>query len=438
MPIRPMLSRAVNLLPVLGLYGAGIGVRGLEVLGKLGLYMLTAHALGAHDAGLFFLCLTWAGLASTIARMGLDRALTRHVAAELAVGNGRAARADLVSGLTWTMLAGLLAGALTHVLADPAARYLFAEPSLAAPLALAAFAIPPLTLCVVTGSVLAGLKKGVLAQLVQNALWPLLTLLALATVAGRLDSLLTAMIVAMLIAGLCGLVPIVRWFRAADDIAAANSRTDTAPAAAALPGLWRTALPLSVVEIIQVSLISLPMLALGAFASAADVGAFSVAHRISMLVLVVVVSVGAIAAPSLAATHRRGEIAELARLNRQMRLLVALFGLPGIAVMALFPAELLNLVGPGFDSASGALLIMAAGQLVLCLLPCQDVVLAMTGHGAYLRTLNIIQFVTCIVLGAALLPLFGAAGAALVAAIAVALGAIGSTLMLRRLMPGAF
>ncbi len=443
MPIRPLAARITKLLPVLVRYGAGIGVRGLEVVGKLGLYMLAARSLGAHDAGMFFLCLTWAGLAASIARMGLDRALTRHVAAELAVGAGRAARADVISGMIWSMLASLVAGALTYAVAQPAALYLFAEPALAGPFALAAFAIPPLALSVMVGSVLAGLQQGVLAQFVQNALWPLLTLVALVAFATKLDELLLAMIASMTIAGLAGLAPIVRWFLRAGDATASVAVEGEGMgagmgAAAALPGLWRTALPLSVVEIIQVSLVSLPMLALGVFATPAEVGAFSIAHRISMLILVVIMSIGAIAAPSFAACHRRGEIDELRRINRQTRLVVLLFGLPGIAVMALFPATLLNLIGPGFDIARTALIIMAMGQLVSCLLPCQDIVLAMTGHGAYLRTLNLIQFITCVVLGALLLPAFGASGAALVAAIGVAQGAIGTTLMLRRVMPGAF
>lgn len=439
MPIRSLAARVTKLLPVLVRYGTGIGVRGLEVVGKLGLYMLAARSLGAHDAGMFFLCLTWAGLAASIARMGLDRALTRHVAAELAVGAGRAARADVMSGMIWAMLASLVAGALTYAVAQLAAHYLFGEPSLAEPFALGAFAIPPLALSVMVGSVLAGLQRGVLAQLIQNALWPLLTLLALVTFATGLDDLLLAMIASMTIAGVAGLVPIVRWFRRADvaPVSVAVEGEGVGPAAA-LPGLWRTALPLSVVEIIQVSLVSLPMLALGVFASPAEVGAFSIAHRISMLILVVVMSIGAIAAPSFAACHRRGEMEELRRINRQTRLVVLLFGLPGIAAMALFPGTLLNLIGPGFDIARTALIIMAMGQLVSCLLPCQDIVLAMTGHGAYLRTINLIQFITCIVLGAVLLPAFGASGAALVAAIGVAQGAIGTTLMLRRVMPGAF
>lgn len=424
-----------TLLQSLILYGTGMAVRGLEVFGKFGLYMLAARTLGIQESGLFFLCLTWVGLASTVARMGLERALTRHIAAELAVGNVAMARADLIQGLLWTMASACLLGLLTYGFADSVADYLFSEPALAWPLKLSALAIPAMTLAVVAGGALSGLHRGVMTQLVQNALWPVLTLLALVTTVNTLDNLIIAMIAAMLVSGLLGAAAIMRSFPSST---AATAQPLEKTEEERLPYLWKTAAPLAVVEIIQVSIGSLPMLALGIFASPTAVGAFSIANRISMLIWVVILSVGAIAAPSFAACHRKGEIAALRAINRQTRFVIMLFGLPAIAIMMLFPSTLLGLVGSGFDIASTALVIMAAGQLVNCLLPCQDIVLAMTGHGATLRVLNLAQFATCVILGSILLPQFGAEGAALVTAICIAQGAIGTTLMLRRLMPGAF
>ena len=44
-----------------GSYLAGLSVRALEVVGKLALYMLAARALGAAEAGLFFICINAPG-----------------------------------------------------------------------------------------------------------------------------------------------------------------------------------------------------------------------------------------------------------------------------------------------------------------------------------------------------------------------------------------
>ena len=156
------------------------------------------------------------------------------------------------------------------------------------------------------------------------------------------------------------------------------------------------------------------------------------------LVWVVIISIGTVAAARFAEHHRRGELPELQRVNRAVRLAVSASGVPLIAAMMLFPGPILHLIGPGFEIAATALVIMAVGQLVNCLLPCQDIVLAMTGHGYWLQRLNLLQFATCLVLASVLIPAYGMLGAALVTAATIIQGAVGTTLVLRRVLPGAF
>lgn len=415
-------------------YAGGLAVRGLEVAGKLGLYMLAAAVLGTHEAGLFFLCITWVGLAATAARLGLERAVTRHVAAEIAVGRGRAARSALLSGFAWTSVGAAVAALATLAAAQPAADHLFHEPDLAHPLAASALLLLPQTWVIVTGYALAGLKRGVAAQLVQNASWPVLTLLALVAGVDRLDHLLLAMAGAMLLSTLAGIGFIAARRHLFRDVPEAGRGVDGEQ----LPSLWHTALPLGVVEVTQVSISSMPVLVLGAFADPASVGAFSIAHRISMLVWVVIISIGTVAAPHFAEHHRRGEVAELRAANRRVRVATALAGTPVILAMVAAPATLLHLIGPGFEVGATALVILAMGQLVNCLLPSQDVVLAMTGHGRELRRLNLLQLAGCCVLSATLIPAFGLVGAALVGAVIIMQGAIGTSWAVRRLLPAAF
>lgn len=412
-----------------GRYAVGLGLRGVEVVGKLGLYILAARALGAHDAGLFFLCLTWIGLASTMARLGLERAITRHIAAELAIGQGRAAGRDLRTGLIGTGLAATLASVVAFALAGPASHLLFGAPDLETPLRLSALALVPQTLTITIGSALAGLKRGIAAQFVQNALWPVLMLAALAAGVSSLDSLILAMAGTLTLSVAVGMALLARDRRRFTDHPVPADAAPSDWRAEALPSLWHTALPLFVVELVQVSLASLPVLALGVFVDAASVGAFSVANRISMLVWVVVISIGTFAAPNYAELHRRGETSRLLAMNRGIMLTVAALGLPLVSVMMIVPELLLDLVGQGFGSAATALRILAVGQMIHCLLACQDILLAMTGHGGTLRRLNLLQLAVCIVLGAVLIPVFGMTGAAAVTALTVAQGAIGTTLV---------
>ncbi|MFG1426286.1 lipopolysaccharide biosynthesis protein [Roseixanthobacter glucoisosaccharinicivorans] len=429
-PLRSLLTP--QLISTYSAYAAALVVRGMELVGKLGLYMIAARILGAHEAGLFFLCITWIGLISTVARAGFEKAIIRHMAAELALGKEAQARLALFTGVGWATLGGALATALTVLFAHPLSTHVFGEPDLGLPLAVSAAVILPQTLCIVIGHALSGLNRGVAAQFIQNGLWPVLTLAAVAAGITSLNGMLLALGAANLAATLVGLYLILR------HKGPLHTPSPDDPPEEVLPALWRTAFPLGVVEVVQVSLNSIPVLVLGVFASASDVGAFSVANRISMLIWVVIISIGTIAAPSFAALHRRGEWDALRTLNRRVRAVVALCGIPVIAAMMIFPAQVLHLIGPGFESASTALVIMGVGQLVNCLLPCQDIVLAMTGHGGVLRWLNTAQLATCCLLGAVLIPLFGMTGAAVLTAIFIAQGAIGTTLVLRRLLPRAF
>ena len=150
--MRVGLHTARSVSAQFGSYLAGLGVRALEVVGKLALYMLAARALGAAEAGLFFICITWSGLASAAARMGFERAMTRHIAAELAIGAPALARAALLLGIFATLLGGAVAAIATFALASPAALYVFRQPELAAPLALSAAAVLPHRHCPCSGA----------------------------------------------------------------------------------------------------------------------------------------------------------------------------------------------------------------------------------------------------------------------------------------------
>jgi hypothetical protein len=50
----------------------------------------------------------------------------------------------------------------------------------------------------------------------------------------------------------------------------------------------------------------------------------------------------------------------------------------------------------------------------------------------------LLQFATCLVLASVLIPAYGMLGAALVTAATIIQGAVGTTLVLRRVLPGAF
>jgi O-antigen/teichoic acid export membrane protein len=412
-------------------YGGGLMARGLEVVGKFGLYALVAKKLGGYDSGLFFLCLTWANLTSTIARLGLERATIRHIASEIAVGQGLAARRVAVNSLLIVSATSLALGLLTVLAAPIAAPVLFHNSALRWPLMLAGAIIPAQTICWATSYILIGLKRTMSAQLILSALPPCLSLLALLAGLNDANLLLVTYALSYVACGAIGVAMIgLDWRSKLRD----RPTPPDCGALEALPPLWKEARPFFVVEMTQTIVLNLPTLVLGHFAPLLAVGEFNIASRLSNLVNTVILSISLITAPNFAEHHRLGQSDALWKTDRNARRLILALTLPIVAAMLIFPSPLLRLLGSEFGAAWPVLIVLAFGQLVNCLLPFQDTLLAMTGHGRILWRLNIAQLCFGVIAGLLLIPPFGAIGAAITTALTLSVYLIGCQYAARRLV----
>jgi O-antigen/teichoic acid export membrane protein len=404
-----------------------LGSRGLEAAAKFALYALAARALGGHDAGRFFLALGVIQIVSTVARLGLEKPVTRHVAAELAVGDVAAARrASMTAGgsiLAASVLAGLVLAGAGPVIAD----HWTGQADMAPALMLAALIIPVQNLAFAVAYVLIGLERGAAGQMVMNALPPVLSLIALCLGADSLDGLLIAYagsFGACALLGL-GLVVTTRW----------SQRHPQVSPSGALGGLWRGARRLMVVDVCQAALITIPVLILGAFAAPDAVSTFSLCNRLAMLVTIVVLSLGAMSAPRFARHHRLGDWTALRAAAIENRRATVALCLPLIAALAFGSGPLLDLLSVPAAQGVPVLLILLTGQLAYSLLPSRDLLLAMAGEERVLRRLSLWQLVFCVALCLALTPPFGAVGAALASASIWIGGALAVAVAARRRLP---
>jgi|GEM_PF-5021088 len=382
-----------------------LGARGLEAAAKFCLYALAARELGGHDAGRFFLALGVIQIVSTVARLGMEKPVTRHVAAELAVGDVGAARKAAVTAGGAILIASSAAGLLLAVAAPVMARHWTGQADMALPLMLAALIVPIQNLAFAVAYILIGLERGAAGQMVMNALPPVLSLAALCLGADSLGGLLIAYAGSFGICALlgAGLVVTTRWSRR-------HPHTDPT---VALPGLWRGARRLMVVDVSQAALITIPVLVLGAFAASEAVSVFSLCNRLAMLVTIVVLSLGAMSAPHFARHHRLADWEALRAAAVDNRRVTVALCLPLIVALGLGAGPLLGLLNVPADQGTPVLLILLAGQLAYCLFPSRDLLLAMAGEERILRRISLIQLVFCLALCVALTPPFGAVGAAL-------------------------
>ena len=429
------MQRLLSLIsgPLLAHSLAGLLIRGAEVGGKFLLYVAVAHRLGAAPAGLFFVAMNWVTFASGLGRLGLERSLMRHMPPELASGRPRSA----LRQLRWTAVrvgaGSLVVGGLTAVLAHPAANHLLGAPAYGMPLMLSALVLIPDALAITAGNALIALKRPMAAQLVQNALWPGMAFVCVVAGLSTVSQVLLATAACRAVTLAIALALLWQGRRAFSSTGVARE-----DGAVTLVEFWRSAGPLFVVELVQGALTSLPTLVLGAFASAALVGGFSAATRLSMLTYVILLSVSAVTAPHFAELHHTGRWAELRRTNRTARLASAGLALPMLAVMMLLAPWLLEFIGPGFSSATAALRVLALGQMVNAAFAGQDILLAMTGHARALRRINLMNLAILVVLSAVAIPALGVLGAAIVTAVNAGFGAAAAMLAARRRLPEAF
>ena len=408
-----------------------LGARALEAGAKFGLYALAARALGGHAAGQFFLALSVVHIVATIARLGLEKPITRHVAAELAVGHATAARRAALKGSAAILAASVLAALGLAMAAPIMAHDWLHQPDMVGALLLAALVVPVQNAAYSLAYVLVGLERSAAAQLVMNALAPTLCLAALVLGMRSLDGLLVAYAGAFAVCIGLGLIFLRRDLRGTGHRGAVSSSQAHEP----LPSLWSSARPLFVVEVAQAALLSVPVLAIGIFSDPASVSVFSLASRLSMLVTTVVLSLGAMAAPVFARHYRLGDWDALRLAASRNRRLTILFCLPLILLMTLGAGPLLTLLGVDAVMGVPVLLVLLCGQLVFCLLPSRDVLLAMAGEGARLRRLSLWQLALCCGLCALMIPAGGALGAAFASATTWIAGAVALAWTARRRFP---
>lgn len=366
-----------------------LATRALDLPSRYGFHLLVAAALGVEQAGRFYIVYSLMTTLSGLGRVGMDRALTRHVAMALARDDGGAASPLLRRVALRVMAMSLVAAGGLYLLAPLVAGLILRQPELTSSLRLATLIVLPQNLSTVVAGALAGLGRVAASQMVYSWLWPGL-FCGVALLTGlSLDGALALIALSYLLTAAIGGAVLLRFLPKRSR----SGRAADAPVAVPL----RDGASLFSVELVQLLIASLPALVLGALAGSGEVGLFALAWRIALLVNLVVSSVAAMAAPGYARLHTKGERAGLAGAARQAILLCLALSLPAVAVMMLAPATLLGLVGGGYESGAGVLRVLALGQLAAAAACSMPELLGMSGRMRTLRRLNILTMAALIV-----------------------------------------
>jgi O-antigen/teichoic acid export membrane protein len=393
---------------------AALMVKLLAAGAAFALNVAVARALGAHGAGLFALATTAVLILATLARLGFDNTMVRHVAGAVALGQGqdavatfRAARVLIIALATGFALAMWFGAA-------PVAEA-FGEAGLVPLLQVIVPAIPAIAFYMLCASGLRGLKATAASMTVMSVVAPasalaIIAVMALVGVVLDVDGVIVAYIVGCAVAALLGAY---LWRRHTDGF--------VTPGRSALGELLRAAPTMLWITLAQQLLVWVTVWSLGRFATPVEVGLFNAAQRTALLVSFVLIATNAIAGPRFAELHRSGDRRGLADAVRVSSLLTAAIAVPACLPLLFAPAWVMSVFGAEFSAGAAALVIVTLGQLVNVLTGSVGTLLVMSGNERDSRLNVTISAATCVALNLLLVPRIGLIGAAVAYASALAL-----------------
>ncbi len=368
--------------------------------------------------GIYITVYTAATIVGFITVLGMDSTIVRFLSMYRTKGEH-----ELVAGLlrfvVWmTLVTGLGCGFLFYLSATILAHLVYHQDTYILPLREVALLIPLMALQPVLASGLIALKaikwKVYTDRLIQPALS--LILMGIFYVLGlRLQALILATICGFLASVIAGQLFLVR--------ASKHLAHGIVPRFAPRPWL-RFALPLSFNSFIYSLLNSSDVLFLAAFATAAQVGLYAAADRVSFLVLMPLIALNTIFSPQIAEYYSRGEHEQLASMAGVVAKWAFSLSLPVFLCFCVFRTAILSIFSSGYTAAGTVLIILSLANLIDAGIGSTGDLLVMTGHTRTVLANTIVAIVVNVALSFLLVPRFNILGAAVASAVALVIPSI--------------
>jgi|GEM_PF-1277756 len=401
---------------------ATASTRLLDLPTRYGMHFLLAARLAIGDLGAFYIVFSVMTLASGFGRIGLDRAMTREIAAALGRDLPNTARRVIWRGFFLSTVNSTIITLACIFLSKPIAIHILHKPELALPLAIGSISILPQNVANAAAGALAGLGRVATSQMIHQWLWPgifcagaLLMPLSVNQSLWLIDG--SMFVIAIL--GILLLLPIL-------------PKRHAEVGEVELPSLSRLGAQLFSAELLQLAMASLPPFVLGVVATTVDVGQYALAWRIVLMLNLLVSAMAAVAMPDFARAEAQGDMVTLRRVAAQtVGITVALAVIPSI-LLAINPVFILGHFGAGYDTAAPALRVLLIGQFALILCAAVPEMLGMTGRAKVLLKLNVVSAVVLMVGLAVLSKPYKDVGAAAATAMSMLINAFGASWAAKR------
>lgn len=373
--------------------------------------VILARALNAHGYGLYATVIAWLQVLAMVALLGSNHLLLRFVPAYVATREWSLLRGLLRLCNRGALLISTLIFALAAIALTVVSDRVSAELRWAFLIGLAA--LPVHALSVQRQSILRGLHRVATALSPEYIVRPLLLILVVSTLTWALKIPMSAPLalaingVAIVLAFLLG----VYWQRCAMPAEATAAISETRSHE------WvKIAIPLFLIASMQLLIVRMDIILLGALAGREQAGIYAAASRVADLIVFALAAANAIVAPMISGFHARDDMAGLQHMMTLLAKGVLVFTAPLVLLVGIFGHTILGIFGEGYQIGYVPLLILVCGQLVNALTGPVDFLMYMTGHQQ--QSLRILALATALnlVLNLVLIPFYGLVGAAIATA----------------------
>lgn len=406
-----------------------LGVRLLDLPSRYGFHLLVAAALGVVETGNFYIVFSTMVALAGFGRLGIDQALTRQIAMDMASGRSAAVRPAIRRALCLVLLASTAVSVLLAASAAAFADHVLKKPGLAGPLMLGALSFVPQNMGAALAGALAGLQRVGCSQMIYSWLWP--AIFCAAAIPIGLAGAMTVTHALILITVSFALTALVGAFllkRLLDAVPRTGAPLHESAR------LLKPGLSLFTLEFTKLLITSAPAIVLGIVASSRETGLFSLAWRLALVINLLISGVTGMAAPRFASLFARNDLDGLQKSAAQAVGLVLCLALPFALCMLAVPERLLALFGHGYGAGATALRVLALGQLAAACFTAMPELLGMTAHTSVLYRINLYSMAILLIGLAVLTPLGGSVGAAVAASLAIAVNGAVAAGAARRLL----
>ncbi|MCL5959905.1 MAG: flippase [Chloroflexi bacterium] len=391
-------------------WGAGVTLAGklLGVAFRLVLAFVLARSLGAEQYGLYNLALTVAGLAASLAVLGLSTGLVRYISTLASRGDDEGLWGTIQVGVGIPALLSFLFGIAVFLLPSTIAEQMFHESRLVQLLPLASLVIPFLVLEEVLAGAIQGFKNmhyPVIASSICNPTVKLLALGAFIIVVGL--NAQRAVLTFVLAEGAAALL-LVYFLNKKFPLRRSLSR-----ARRDFREMLAYSVPLQLSKIVVTFSGSLQVILLQTIVATSSVGIFAIASQINLLGGLMQSSLHTATNPLVAQLHDKDDRAQLRYLYQMASKWSLIFNLPCFLTVLLIPELLLSLLGRSYVDGAPALTILAWATLIETGTGISSGILDMTGHSRLRLVNSIAEGVAVVILSTLLIPRAGVFGAAL-------------------------